>query len=75
MEAGTWRLSVFGVLLSLAGGILLSVQAKSAILPSTSHGDKIQNGVIVPLPERGGSMVPCFRCTPSVNPRECCLPS
>ncbi len=43
MEVGAGRFSVFGGLFSLAGGILLCAQATSAILPSTSPGDKIQD--------------------------------
>lgn len=43
MAARTGRLSIFGALASLAGGILLCAQATPAILPSTSQGDKIQN--------------------------------
>jgi unsaturated rhamnogalacturonyl hydrolase len=43
MKAGAWRLGVFGGLFSLAGGILLSVYARSAVLPSIPSGDKIQD--------------------------------
>jgi unsaturated rhamnogalacturonyl hydrolase len=43
MKAGAWRLAIFGGVFCFAGGILLSVYVKFAVLPSIPPSDRIQN--------------------------------